>query len=231
MKPWVTLAKETPPDGKELVLQERDGVYVIRVGGQELMSSARHGSEEAMAQAGLAGLGSLEPPSVVIGGLGLGYTLRAALDRLPARASVVVVEISPAVVAWNRGPLAPLAGSPLADPRVTVEVAEVGSFLATTRRRFDAILLDVDNGPSALFRAENRQLYGASGLAAFSRTLRPGGALVVWSAGADPRFVADLLKAGFDAQELRVAARSGSGKARHVLIVGRAGRRRRSARA
>jgi spermidine synthase len=225
MKPWITLAREPSPDGKELVLQERDGVYVIRVGGRELMSSARHGSEEAMAQAGLLGLGSPEPPSVLIGGLGLGYTLRAALDRLPAGAGVTVVEISAAVVAWNRGPLAPLAGSPLSDPRVTVELAEVGQFLATTRRRFDAILLDVDNGPSALSCEGNRELYGPAGLAACSRALRPGGALVVWSAGAAPRFVARLREAGFDAHEERVAARSGGGKARHVLFVGRAGRR------
>jgi spermidine synthase len=220
MKPWNTLATEPSPDGKELVLQERDGEYVIRVGGQELMSSASHGSEEAMAEAGLEGLRG-EPPSVLIGGLGLGYTLRAALDLLPSRASVVVVEISAPVVAWNRGPLAHLAGAPLSDSRVTVEVAEIGRFLATTRRRFDAILLDVDNGPSALFRAGNQELYRQSGLAAFSGALQPGGALVVWSAGAAPRFVEELRKAGFDAKEQRIAARRGGGKAHHVLILGR----------
>ena len=219
MKPWITLAAEPSPDGEQLLLQERDGVFVIRVAGRELMSSARHGSEEAMAQAALRGL-QAQRPSVLIGGLGLGYTLRAALDRLPPRASVVVVEISEAVVAWNRGLLSQLAGEPLADPRVRVEVAEIGRFLSTSRRRFDAILLDVDNGPSALFREGNRELYRRPGLETFSSALRPGGALVIWSAGAAPRFVEELRRAGFDASEQRVAARDG-GKARHVLIVGR----------
>jgi spermidine synthase len=220
MEPWNVLAMEPSPDGKDLVLHERGGVYVIRVGGQELMSSARHGSEEALAETGLQGLRD-ESPSVLIGGLGLGYTLRAALDRLPSKASVTVVEISAAVVAWNRGPLAPLAGAPLSDSRVSVEVAEIGRFVATTRRRFDAILLDVDNGPSALFRAGNQALYTRSGLAAFSRALRPGGALVVWSAGAAPRFVEELRSAGFEAREQRVPARLRGGKARHVLFTGR----------
>jgi spermidine synthase len=181
------------------------------------MSSARHGSEEAMAQAGLEGL-TAEAPTVLVGGLGLGYTLRAALDRLPARAHVLVVEISTPVVKWSRGPLAGLAGAPLDDPRVTVEVADVGQFVATTRRRFDAILLDVDNGPSALFQDGNRRLYRREGLAAFRSVLRHRGVLVVWSAGADSRFLDDLREAGFDAEERRAAARKG---ARQVLFVGR----------
>jgi spermidine synthase len=223
MKPWKTFATEpASPGGKELVLQERDGVYVIRAGGQELMSSARHGSEEALAKAGLCGLRA-EAPSLLIGGLGLGYTLRAALDRLPCSARVVVVEISAAVVAWNRGPLAQLAGEPLADRRVSVEVAEIGRFLAATQWRFDAILLDVDNGPSALSRAGNQALYGPLGIAAFSRALRPGGVLVVWSAREAPRFIQKLRKAGFDASEQWVAARPG-GQARHVLIAARLAR-------
>lgn len=137
---------------------------------------------------------------------------------------MVVAEISAPVVAWNRGPLAHLARAPLDDPRVAVEVAEVRRFLATARRRFDAILLDVDNGPSALFRAGNQALYERSGLAAFSRALRPGGALVVWSAGEAPRFLEELGRAHFEAKETRVPARPGGGKAHHVLIVGRRSR-------
>lgn len=221
MKPWITVATAAMPGGDALVLQERDGVYVIRVGRRELMSSARHGSEEAMAEAGLAGLGG-ERPSVLIGGLGLGFTLRAALDRLPSAASVKVVEISSAVVEWNRGPLVHLAGDPLSDPRVSVEVVEIGRFLAaeTASRRFDAILLDVDNGPSALARAGNHALYGRPGVKALKRALRPGGVLVVWSAGAAPRFVQELQAAGLHASEQRVLARAG-GEARHVLIIGR----------
>ncbi|MHB8874174.1 MAG: spermine/spermidine synthase domain-containing protein [Myxococcaceae bacterium] len=203
MKPWQTLATAPAADGKELVLQVRDGVYVIRVGGHELMSSARHGSEEALAAAGLEGpLG--EAPQVLIGGLGLGYTLRAALDLLPPGAKVVVAEVSSAVVDWNLGPLAHLAAAPLEDPRVSVEVCEIGRFVARTKQRFDAVLLDVDNGPVALARSGNQQLYGAAGLAAFRGVLRPGGVLALWSAGPAPRFLDALRQAGFAAEERRV---------------------------
>ncbi|MBI5543593.1 MAG: hypothetical protein HY901_06880 [Deltaproteobacteria bacterium] len=220
MKPWTTLAKEPAPDGRELILQERDGVFAIRVGGCELMSSARHGSEEAMAQAGLEGRPPGTTPAVLIGGLGLGYTLRAALDRLPAHAHVVVAEVSKPIVTWNRGPLARLAGAPLDDPRVQVETTDIGKLLPSQRGRFDAILLDVDNGPSALFQAENQRLYGPAGIAAFRDALVPGGALVVWSAGPEPRFLSSLREAGFDATERRVSARA-RGSAQHVLFVGR----------
>lgn len=219
MIPWKRLDSARGPDGQEFVLQERNGVYVIRVGGHELMSSAQHGSEEAMAEAGLAALPSAKP-RVLIGGLGLGYTLRATLDRLPSTGSVVVAELSEAVVAWNRGPLAKLAGAPLEDPRVCVEVGDVRKRVTGASRRYDAILLDVDNGPEALTRPGNQQLYGTAGLAAFRDALVPGGALVVWSRGPDARFLARLRDAGFDARVEQVAARQGSG-ARHTLFVGR----------
>ena len=212
MKPWHTLATAPAGAGKTLSLQERDGVYVLRVGGQELMSSAHHGSEEAMAAAGLERL-ARPAPAVLIGGLGLGYTLRAALDLLPQSARVVVAEISQAVVDWNRGPLAPLANAPLTDPRVSVEVAEVARFAARTPLRFDAILLDVDNGPAALFRSGNQQLYEAAGLDSLRRALHPGGVLVLWSAGPAPGFMDRLRLAGFKAEERRVK--------RHVLFLGR----------
>lgn len=220
MKPWKTLATERSADGEDLVLQERDGTFVLRIGGRELMSSRRHGSEDAMADAARASLAG-EQPAVLVGGLGLGYTLRAALDRLPEKARVVVVEMSAAVAAWNRGPLAHLAKDPLADPRVRVEVAELGRFLATSKQRFDAILTDVDNGPAAFSLSDNQALYGRAGLAAFAAALRPGGTLVIWSAGPAPGFVERLSRAGFDAREQRVAAHAGGGKAHHVLFVGR----------
>ncbi|HEY3448969.1 MAG TPA: hypothetical protein VGK67_21590 [Myxococcales bacterium] len=223
MKPWKTLGTDRLPDGQELALQERDGVFVIRLDGRELMSSARHGSEEALARAGLADL-RREAATVLVGGLGLGYTLRAALDLLPAKASVVVAEISKAVVEWNRGPLAALAGAPLDDPRVKIEVAEIGKYLAKTRERFDAILTDVDNGPSADPNPTNDRLYTKAGLAAFRDALRPGGMLVIWSAGPAEGFVKRLSQAGFRGDERRVDARAGKEVKKgtqHMLFIGR----------
>lgn len=215
MKPWTTLGK----DGA-LLLQERDGEYVLRTGGQVLMSSARHGSEEALAAAGLEGLERTNP-RVLIGGLGMGYTVRAALDRLPATGQVMVAELSKAVVEWNKGVLAPLAGRPLDDARVQVRVADV-SVVVQREGRFDAILLDVDNGPAEAGGSGNEGLYSAKGLAGFKAALRPRGVVVVWSAGPDEGFLARLKKAFPDARVRPVAAR-GTGKSRHVLFVGRGG--------
>jgi len=214
MKPWKTLAT-----AGELVLQERDGVFVIRTGGHELMSSARHGSEEAMAEVAL-GASVRADTEVLIGGLGLGYTLRAALERIGPRGRVTVLELSDAVIDWNRGPLAHLAGRPLEDPRVTLEKGDVGRYVRRQTQRFDAVLLDVDNGPAALSSPANQQLYSPAGLAAFRAVLRPGGTLVVWSAGPAPRFVEALRKAGFDAREQSVHA-AGTRGTRHVLFVGK----------
>lgn len=188
------------------------------------MSSAAHGSEEAMATVGLERLRG-GAPRVLIGGLGLGYTVRAALDLLPAGASVVVAEISSAVVLWNRGPLAPLAGAPLEDGRVEVLTEDVGRVARQAAGgaspRFDAILLDVDNGPVALSRSGNQQLYGSAGLSTFRDALVPGGTLVVWSAGPDARFLARLRAHGFAAQQIQVPARVRRGT-RHTLFVARA---------
>lgn len=229
MKPWRTLAEERGADGQTLVLQERDGVFVIRVGGRELMSSVRHGSEEELARAAIEGAGG-GAKRVLVGGLGLGYTLRAALDLLPADARVVVAELSPTVVAWNRGPLAGLAGAPLDDARVTVDVADVMDCVDRVDARrdgFDAILLDVDNGPSALANRGNDRLYGKAGLVAFRRALRPGGVVAIWSAGPAAGFVERLRHAGFEAGEREVGARGGAGKqgTRHVLFLGQRSRR------
>jgi spermidine synthase len=223
MKPWKTLAKAPAPDGGELVLQERDGVFVIRVGGHELMSSRMHGSEEAMAERACAPLASTRSPRVLIGGLGLGYTLRAALDRLPPGAEVTVAELSPAVVEWNRGPLAPLAGAPLTDARVRVVEADVRDVMRGPATRFDAILLDVDNGPSALTASSNQALYAEAGLALVKGALKPDGVVVVWSAAPDEAFTRRLERQGFTVEVLTVSARGTSRGAKHTLFVARPG--------
>ena len=213
MKPWKNLAR----DG-DLLLQERDGVFVIRVGGHELMSSLRHGSEEEMAR--VAGLEKIARPTVLIGGLGLGYTARATLDLVGKNATVVVAEVSAAVVEWNRGVLGPLADHPLDDPRVVVEIADVGQLIRKDTRRYDAVLLDSDNGPTTLSFPTNGQLYQRKGLAAWHNVLTKKGVLVVWSAGPDVRFMERLHEAGFDASEMRVSARA-KGSAQHTLFIGK----------
>lgn len=218
MKPWVTLAEDTAPDGRKLVLQQRDDEQVIRMGGQVLMSSRQHGSEEAMAAAALTS--HVRPDSaVLVGGLGLGYSLRAVLDRVSPTARITVAELFPAVVRWNRGPLAPLAGAPLGDARVTVYEGDVRALVERSERAFDAILLDVDNGPSALTKSSNAQLYDRTGLSRLHRALRPQGRLVVWSAGPDAAFVRRLTEVGFTASDQTVPARDASAGARHVLFI------------
>jgi len=217
--PWEILGKERAPEGGELVLYHRNGEYSIRVGGRELMSSRAHGSEEELARAACAGLG--RGARVLIGGLGLGYTLRAALDALPGSTTVVVAELVPAVVTWNRGPLAPLAGRPLEDPRVELEPTDVGAVLRRAGPRWDAILLDVDNGPAALTRKANQALYGDTGLEVAKRALRAGGVLAVWSASPDKSFEKRLGKAGFKAESREVPARGSAGGPMHTLFFGR----------
>jgi spermidine synthase len=219
MKPWEVLARAPAPEGGEFVLHHRDGEFVIRVRGQELMSSRVHGSEEAMARLASKALGDIAAPRVLIGGLGLGYTLRATLDVLHADARVVVAELAEAIVEWNRGPLAHLAGRPLEDPRVQVEVGDVRRVMRSGAP-WHAILLDVDNGPAALTRASNASLYDSSGLTAAHAALAPGGVLVVWSAGPDDRFTARLVQAGFLAETHPVRAGKGRGT-RHTLFVAR----------
>jgi spermidine synthase len=222
MLPWVRIGQARAPDGGELVLSERNGEFVIRVDGRELMSSRVHGSEDAMAALGCAHLGEHPAAEVLVGGLGLGYTLRAALDLLGPSARVTVAEIVPAVVDWNRGPLGPLAGRPLDDHRAIVLPRDVGELIAAARGRFDAILLDVDNGPEALTRPENQRLYSRKGLAALDRALAPDGVLVIWSASDDAPFGERLRRAGFCLELHHVPAR-GPGKPgpKHTLFVAR----------
>ena len=219
VKPWETVDRAAAPDGAELVLARRDGEWVVRVAGRTLMSSRVHGSEEALAAIVLRGLAA--PRAVLVGGLGMGFTLRAALDRLPPDARVVVVELVPGLVAWNRGPLAELAGRPLEDPRVRLQHGDVGARIAEAKGAYDAILLDVDNGPSALAHAGNAALYGDRGARACAAALRAGGALAVWSAGPDERYRLRLEAAGLAVAEEPVPARSGGGGVRHVVVLGR----------
>jgi len=218
MKPQQMLGRVATPDGHELVLYARDGVYSIRVNGLELMSSRAHGSEEALANFVLPKVQGREP-RVLIGGLGMGYTLRAVLDVVPASAQVTVVEIFPAVVAWNRGDLAHLAGKPLEDSRVAVEEADVAAVIAANPRTFDAVLLDVDNGPAAFTTAGNERLYRADGLAAIRRCFRPHGVLGVWSADPDPAFARRLSKAGFRVRTETVSARRNAKGPKHTIFV------------
>jgi len=217
----VKLDAARAPDGAELSLWRRGDELVVRAGGVDLMSNRAHGSEELLAEHGCSGLG--EGARVLVGGLGLGFTLRAALAVLPASARVLVVEVCPAVVGWVRGPVG--GGALLDDPRVAVEERDCAAVVRESAARFDAILLDVDNGPSALTLASNGWLYGHAGLVAAARALRPGGRLAVWSRGDDPAFVARLSGTGFAARALHARAHRGTTGSRgrgahHVVFVG-----------
>ncbi len=222
MLPWQTIDRARVPDGTELVLARRGDEWVVRAGGRILMSSRQHGSEDALSA---LALGRLAPRAggdrtILIGGLGLGYTLRAALDRLGPGARAVVAEISPELVAWNRGPVAHLAGRPLDDPRVRLQVGDVAGRIAEAHGAFDAILLDVDNSPSSMVLAGNDRLYGDRGVRDCREALRGGGVLAVWSAGPDAEYLERLARAGFEAEARVVPARgAGAGGAKHVLFL------------
>ncbi len=209
MKPWKTLATSQAPGGSLLTLQQRDLEFAIRVNGQTLMSSRSTGSERAMAEAACA---SKAPRRVLIGGLGMGFTLRAVLDLASAHAEVIVAELSQAVIDWNKGVLAPLANSPLEDPRVRLIARDVRKVYKSGP--FDAILLDVDNGPTAITADSNDSLYDDTGVALARAALHPKGILIVWSAGPDQRFVRRLENGGFTATTQAIG--------RHTLFIARA---------
>ena len=218
MKPQHTLGQASTPDGGEIVLYERDGAYFIRVNGLELMTSRAHGSEEDLARLALAKV-KRKKPKVLVGGLGMGFTLRAVLDGVPMSAKIIVAEILPAVIAWNRAELAHLARSPLEDPRVAVVERDVAEIIAAAPSAFDAVLLDVDNGPAALTVDKNEGLYGPAGLAAIRQCLRPGGVLGVWSADPDKAFERRLAKAGFKVSTETVPARRGAKGPKHTIFI------------
>ena len=221
MQPAIVLDAVATPEGGRLVLSRRGDAFLIRIDGLDLMSSRAHGSEEALARLAFAALGSRRAPRVLVGGLGMGFTLRAVLDALAGKPAVVMVaEVFPAVVAWNRRWLGKLAGHPLADPRVRVVEGDVADLLAAPQEPFELILLDVDNGPEALTPRPQRGLYTRQGLERLHRTLTPGGVLAVWSGFAHPPFVTRLREAGFAVEVHRVRARGGKG-GRHVIFVAR----------
>jgi len=224
MNPWNLLGKTTTPGGDEMALMHRPGEHLILASGKPLMSSRMHGSEEAMAEMACRRARTLEAPTVLVGGLGMGFTLRATLDLLPADATVVVAELVEGVVEWNRGPLGHLADHPLKDKRVQVEVTPVGHLLREVKGRFDVVMLDVDNGPSAFTTPDNEWLYGDNGLAAIKRALKEYGTLAVWSAHEDRRFEQRLKYAGFWVTVERVRARLKKGGAHHVIFVGQLSR-------
>lgn len=221
MKPWEILARARTADGGELTLTRHDTEYVIKSRGQTLMSSREHESEEALATIGCRYARLLPRPKVLVGGLGIGYTLRAALDVLPPTATVVVAEIVPEIVEWNRGPLATFAGHPLDDRRVRVEIADVAAVMRSHPAGFDAVLLDVDNGPTALTVAANISLYDVRGIALTRAALIPGGVLAVWTAEESPAFARRLKAAAFSVERVRVTSRPGKRGTRHMILVAR----------
>jgi spermidine synthase len=217
MLPWITLDEALSDDGTVLRLVRRGNEWEVLFDGSVLMSSRTHGSEERLA--GLAFAKVKRPRTVLIGGLGLGFSLRATLDLLGPRGSVVVAEQSPSVVEWNRVHVGDLAGRPLADPRATVRLGDVRQRIGEAHAAYDLILLDVDNGPSALIHDANARLYDAAGIAACHVALRPGGALGVWAAGPDDGYLRRLRRGGFDATAVPVAPRPGAGGRKHVVFV------------
>lgn len=219
MKPLELLGQTVSPDGSVMKLIHRGDEYLILVNGAILMSNRMHGSEEALATFAFQRMRTLERPSILIGGLGMGFTLRATLDLLPSDAAVVVAELVPAVVEWNRGPLGPLAKHPLKDKRVRVETGDVAVTLSSRLGQFDAVLLDVDNGPAALTDSNNAGLYDSRGIAAAHASLKKTGVLAIWAAKEDRKFKQRLRDGGFDVQVQRPRGRLIKGGPRHTIFL------------
>jgi spermidine synthase len=215
---WVQLGvASVPGGGDELRLMQRGAEFSILAGSIELMGSRLSGSEEALASLTCERVRERASPHILIGGLGMGFTLRAALAGLGPDAAVTVAELVPEVIAWAHGPLASVHGQSLSDPRVTVFEGDVADLIGGVESRYDAILLDVDNGPEALMRKSNDDLYDAYGLREAHAALRPGGILAVWSSAPDPGFTQRLRAAGYSVEDRRVWAKGRRGGARHVI--------------
>jgi spermidine synthase len=220
VKPLELIGQTLTPNGIDMKLTRRANEYIILANGKSLMSSRMHGSEEALATLACRRVQTLKQPCVLVGGLGMGFTLRATLDFLPPDAIVEVAELVPAVVDWNRGPLGPLAGHPLKDRRVRVHVGDVAVRLDAGPGRFDAVLLDIDNGPAAFTSSDNARLYDNRGLTAVRAALKIGGVLAVWSARDDRKFEQRLRYLGFTVEVERVRARLKKGGPRHTIFLG-----------
>jgi spermidine synthase len=217
MIPWQLLdTAQVPGDGDELRLMKRGAEFSIMTGGIELMNSRLSGSEEALASLAFERIGARPKARVLIGGLGMGFTLRAALAAFGPDAQIVVAELVPGVIRWAHGPLGELYGDSLSDPRTQIYEGDVGALINADEAAWDAILLDVDNGPGGLSRKENDGLYSPAGLAAAKRALSPGGVLEVWSSTRDTAFTQRLKRAGYAVEEIGVRAHKGRG-ARHVI--------------
>jgi len=217
MKPRELIGTAPVPGGEELRLFRRDRDFMIVLGRNELMSSRMSGSERALAVMTCARLRNGTTPQVLVGGYGMGFTLRAALEVLPPQASVTVAELVPEIIAWARGPMAEVTAGCLDDHRVEIVQGDVAALIGRARGTYDAILLDVDNGPDGLSRLANDGLYSMPGLARARAALKPGGVLAVWSASADPAFHRRLRDSGFAVDEVEVRARSNGKGPRHTI--------------
>jgi spermidine synthase len=218
MIPWLQLdTARVPGADVQLRLMQRGAEFSMMLGQNELMSSRLSGSEEALATLACRRIEAVNNPHLLIGGLGMGFTLRAALAVLGSDARIMVAELVPAVIAWARGPMADIFGDSLDDPRASIREADVLDVIASHGSAFDAILLDVDNGPEGLIRKANDALYDLKGLKAIRRALRPGGVLAVWSSGPNLLFSKRLRAAGFDVNEVAVRATTKRSGARHVI--------------
>lgn len=216
MIPWEFIGSARLPESREeLRLYRRGGEFSIRFDAGELMNSRAHESEDALADLACAKIADRPKPRVLVGGLGMGFTAAAVLKHLGAAGRVVVAELAPAVVEWNRGPLAELAGRPLQDARLRVREIDVGRVIREAPQAYDAILLDVDNGPGGLACKANDRLYSMAGLKAAHAALRPAGVLAIWSAASDRAFCKRLRRAGFELEEV----------CSHARAAGRGGRR------
>lgn len=220
MQPWTHLATATAPQGDTLRLSRRRDEFSIRLmGGNELMNSRLGGSEEALATLALERLTDRPAPCVLIGGLGMGFTLRAAQSVAPLAAQFVVAEIVPELIDWASQHMTAVFGTCLDDPRVAIKTGDVGELIGDTSEAFDAILLDVDNGPNGLTRAGNDALYGVTGLQSARQSLTPGGILAIWSASADQAFSKRLSQCGFDVHEHVVPAGRNKRGNRHMIWI------------
>jgi spermidine synthase len=220
MIPWEKIdTARVPGTDDELRLMRRGKEFSIMLGTNELMNSRLSGSEAALATLAAKKIEKVAKPHLLIGGLGMGFTLRAALGVLGSEAQIVVAELVPSVIAWARGPMAEIFGESLTDLRVSIRETDVTEIIRSQRSTFDAILLDVDNGPEGLTRKGNDALYSLTGLQAAHAALRPGGVLAVWSSGPNPAFAKRLRSAGFDVNEVNIRATGRGGGARHVIWI------------